>query len=205
MAQAAFFSVAGGDGNVYNDNAGNWATVKGLTSGTSQKNVGSANIYASNLTTRSIGRGFFPFDTSSIPPGSVITSATLRIHVSVVVASNGTFHLVQSTQADPTSLADADFDAITNATGAMTSGGSVGISSTGEKTITFNATALGWITPGGYTKLAVVEEHDQADSDPGAGDYRFTVEFVEDATESNRPLLTVNYEAGGEIQSAFFM
>lgn len=186
MAQYTGNSVAGGDGNIYVDNGGTWATVRAATTGTAQASASNVNIYASMFTSRSIGRMFVPFDTSSIPTGSTIDSATIDFYVNTIHGSNGTIHLVKSTQASATALVDGDFDALE-----YTTGGSVAISTTGTKQITLNATALTWIVAGGYTKLALIEEHDQSNTDPNPNDYRFGIYTSDNG--SDKPLLTINY------------
>jgi len=200
MASLAVNSNSGGDGNVYNDNVGTWATVKGLTTGTVTGGGDTVNVYASVLTTRSIGRIFLPFNTSALTSGAVISAATLQFNVTQIFGSNGTLHAVQTTQADPTSLAAGDFDNIAGSSSTMTSGGSVAVSSTGIKTITLDATGLTWISKTGYTLLALVEDRDLTNTDPSPNDYRFGVNTNEYATSGNRPLLTITYtvpSAGG--------
>lgn len=199
MAQLIQTSVSGGDGNIFNDNAGSWATVKALTTGTAQSSGDPVNVYASNFTSRSLSRIFIPFLTSNIGADKGITSASLSFNVTTVFASNGTLHVVQSTQSDPTSLANGDFANIPGATSTMTSGGSVAVSTTGIKTITLNSTALTWISSTGYTKLALVEDHDLTNTDPSASDYRFGVNMAENGTAGNRPTLTINFDDGSSF------
>jgi hypothetical protein len=197
MASVAVTSIAGGDGNIFNDNGGTWATVKALTTGTAQATSDPVNVYAAVFSSRSLARIFLPFDTSSIPTGSTIISAVLQFTVTAILTSNSTLHVVQSTQADGSSLVGNDFDNIPNSTGALTTGGSVSVTTTGVKSITLNATALGWITPGGTTKLALVEDHDVSNTDPSPGDFRFSVNMAENATPANRPILTISFSLGG--------
>lgn len=204
MPTYAKTSVTGGDGNVFNDNTGlSWAALKALTTGTAQASGDPVGVYASVIVSRSLSRTFLPFDTSSIPAGSTIVSATIQFNVTQIVSSNSTLHIVQSTQADPTSLVNNDFDNIPNSSGSLTSGGSVAVSATGSQTITLNATGLGWIVPGGYTKFALVEDHDVTNTDPSPNDYRFNVNTSENGTAGNRPTLTVIYAGGDE--GAYFI
>jgi len=197
MASLAVNSNSGGDGNVYNDNAGTWATVKGLTTGTAAGGADPVNVYASMLSSRSLARIFLPFDTSALTSGATISAATLQFNVTQIFGSNGTLHAVQTTQADPTSLAAGDFDNIAGSSSTMTSGGSVAVSSTGIKTITLDATGLTWISKTGYTLLALVEDRDLTNTDPNPNDYRFAVNTNETATSGNRPLLTITYTLPG--------
>ncbi len=206
VTQATVTSVSGGDGTIYNDDAGTWATVKGLTTGTAQGATDPSNVYAGNSASRCIGRGFLPFDTSSIPAGAVIQNATLQINVTALPGSSGgTFHVVQTTQTDPTSLASADFDNIAGSSGSMTTGGSTTINVTGAKTVPLNATGLGFITGGGYTKLALCNDHDATNTDPGASMYRVSINYAENGTAANRPTLTVDYTLPESGQAVWFM
>jgi hypothetical protein len=192
-------SLAAGDGNVFNDNAGTWATVKGLTSGTAQPTADPVSVYASKLISSSIGRIFLPFDTTSIPTGATVESVKLTFNVTDVLSSNGTIHVVQSTQAAPDNLVNNDFDNLL-----FVSGGSVAITTTGSKDINFNATGLAFVTKGGFTLLALIEEHDQTNSDPDPDDFRFSVNMSENATPESRPTLTVTY-SGGADDRAYYM
>lgn len=200
MASLVVTSNTGGDGSIFNDNTGlSWASLKALTTGTAQAATDPVNVYASVLSSRSLSRIFIPFDTSAIPAGSTIVSASLQFNLTQILSSNSTLHVVQSTEVDGSSLVGNDFDNIPNSSGALTTGGSVSITTTGSKSITLNATALGWITAGGTTKLAIVEDHDVTNTDPSPSDFRFAVNMSENATPANRPTLTITYIASGII------
>ena len=123
-----------------------------------------------------VQRTFLPIDTSSIPADATVTAVTLNFNANYEGGYTTTVaHLVQTTQATTSSRDLADFDLVAGIPGgAMTSGGSVAIangSPATAKTITGNATSLGWITKAGTTKLALVVEKDQTNTAPtGAGD-----------------------------------
>lgn len=189
-----FTSVAGGDGNVYVDNGGTWATVRSATSGTAQAGSDPVGVYASQLTSRSIGRIFIPFDTSLLPDLATIVSATITFNVTAVLSASGTIHAIQTTQADPTSLVGEDYDTVI-----FMSGGSVAVSATGSKVITLNATARGWINIAGYSKFGLIEDHDLTNTDPVTTDHRFTVNMAENATIGDRPTLSVEYTLAENI------
>jgi hypothetical protein len=204
LATTTFTSTAGGDGNIYNDNGGSYATVRALTTGTAQPSTDPVNLYASLLSSFSISRGFTPFDTSSLGAGATISSADHIFTVSSVVAGTPTIHSAQSNQASGTSLAAGDYDNFTGLPGGViTSGGSASASSTGQKTITLNATGRGWISLTGYSMFGLVEQGDQQNSDPGSVDNRCSINMAENATPANRPQLTVTYTSleGGTIMS----
>lgn len=65
-----------------------------------------------------------------------------------------------------------------------------------EKTITLNDTGLSWINPGGTTKLALRSLEDINVSAPTTLE-RVTIYSGAQAAEEDRPLLTVEWVAGG--------
>lgn len=200
MATFITTAVAGGDGNVYIDAGGTWANVKAQVTGTADASVDPVNVYTGNLgggTNRSIGRMFIPFDTALLPVGAIISALTITVTCTAVLGAS-TFDIVESTQADPTSLVGGDFDAIPGATGTMTSFSSLAISTTGAKVFTLDANGIANINPGGYSLFALVENHDVTNTDPGlASDYRISVNTSNNGTAGNRPTLEVTYILSG--------
>lgn len=194
-------AVTAGDGNIFIDNGGTFATVRNATSGTSQPNSDNVNLYCSQLTSRSISRGFFPYTNPSIPSGSIIDSGTFKFTCTAVVAGSPTAHLVRSTQASASTLANTDYDNINEvpSTGAVTSCGSVVVTAA-LKTITINATGLAHVTPGANILFALMEAGDQSNTDPVTNDNRFTINTSDNGTAANRPTLNIVYTpppAGG--------
>ena len=196
-------ATAAGDGNVFIDNGGDWATVRGAATGTAQDTTDPVNIYASVFTTHSIGRIYHPFNTSTLPVGSTIESAAHKFTVSSVEAGAATAHSAQSNQASADALVAADYNNWTGLPGDITSGGSVSVGSTGAKSIALNGTALGWIVRGGNTLLGLVEANDQDDVDPGATDNRSGINTSENATDGSRPKINVVYSGVGGDYSVF--
>lgn len=193
-------SIAAADGNVYNDNGGAWATVRALGTGTPQPSTDPVNIYASKLISSSIGRGFIPFNTSTIGGGARVTAGSLVINVSNKLGADGTIHLIQTTQASGTNLLSADYDNV-----AFSSGGSLPITAAAKGTIVLNATALGWINTTGTSFLGLIEDHDLTNTDPDPNDYRFEINMTENATAANRPTLTLTYiPSGGYIGGKYY-
>lgn len=180
-------TISGGNAQVHNDGGTSWAQVRAL--GTGATSTGDPiNIYASYLNPNwLIGRGFIPFDTSSIGTASV-DAGTLTFNVETVIGVTGTLHLVLGNQASGAAIASADFGSV-----GFVSGGSVAVSSTGLKSIVLNASGLSFINSLGTSKLGLIEARDQSNTDPNPSDYRFSVNLVSNGTAGNRPTLTLSY------------
>ena len=179
-----------GDGSVFYDNAGTWAGVRNGSAGSGGADHTSnpTRFYAAKIAaTFYCGRLFLPFDTSALTTDATIVSAVLKFTVEEVLSANATAHLVQTNAASNTALATSDFNSVT-----YTTGGNVLVSSTGQKIITLNGTALTWISKTGVTKLGIVEDHDYTNTEP-AVDNRIDVYMGEDATAGNRPTLEITY------------
>ena len=161
-----------------------------------------------------IRRAFLPFDTSSIPAGSIISSATLNVYVTAKTNSDndGTDYItvVQTSQAAHSSLADVDYDqcgSINSPTEGVDSGERKDITSisvSAYTTFTLNATGQGWIkksgedapcsTTNGITCLGIREGHDTADS-PITDDTINQISFStsEHSGTTQDPYLSVTY------------
>src|SRR6266571_5331205 len=135
MANYTGTSIVNGDGDIFVDNGGAWATVHALGTGSPMPTTSPVNIYASKLASSSIGRGFIPFDKSNIGGGSV-TSGSLVINITQVFSANGTIHLVLGNQASGGTLVSSDFGSPTLGIG--NSGGSLPITASGLGTIVLN-------------------------------------------------------------------
>jgi hypothetical protein len=123
-----------------------------------------------------IYRGYFYFDTSAIPVGSTIDSATLALYVADKTFTNANCTnfdvVVQSGQPtyphDP--LQNTDF----NKNYYSGNGGSINTNNinTGQyNNISLNSTGRGWINLGGTTKLCLRSSRDINANPPAFGDY----------------------------------
>jgi len=116
-------------------------------------------------------RAFIPVDTSGIPDGDTITDAVQYINTNSITNNDNDgddwINIVQTSQASPTSLANADYDqcgAIDNPTEGATRIDFGSLASAGNYTaFTLNATGRGWIDKTGYTYLGMREGHDALD------------------------------------------
>jgi len=144
-----------------------------------------------------IDRGFLSFDTSDIPDGATIISATLTLYHESFTGYNGVtsglLYLVNSTQASGTALANGDYDALGTTQGNSTAIW-VGAAYYGSNAYVLNSTGLSWISKTGYTTLALRTNYDKNDSSPGTGvSLGFRGSFYSSNNSSNKPTLTVNY------------
>jgi len=145
-----------------------------------------------------IGRGFFPFDTSGLSDEAVISEAIMYVCCkSPTSVYTGVVTVVQTTQAATDTLTAEDFDqcgAVDNPTEGTDSPSS---SQTNNSyyAITLNATGRGWISKTGFTKLGQREKnHDCADSAPGnSNTCRLQQAFSEYADTSSDPYLSITY------------
>lgn len=156
--------VAGsGDGNIEATDA-TWATVRGATTGSASSAGNPITVEAS--TGYIINRVFIPVDTSGIADTDNVDSCVLDAYWQATGSDGDTtsVHLVQTSQASTSTLADADYDNLT-----FTSGGSEtlsGLAESARDTITFNATGLTWISKTGFTKIGLVNSRDFNNSAP---------------------------------------
>lgn len=179
---ATFWSDRGGDGSREASSAV-WATAHDAASASSDF---SRVACSGDIGDYEVGRVFLPFDTSALPDSITIVSAILSLYATDPHSSSETWVVVQSTQANNSSLADADFDQL-----GTTSGGTIlatGISTGAYNDITLNATGRGWISKTGYTPLGLRGLNDINNTAPGAVREDFTINFT-----TTTPKLVVTY------------
>ena len=216
---ATQFFVGAGDGDVDRSGGVSWAdahdtasgTAVDYTTGTTTAESGYSNIKAAAWY---VNRVFFPFDTSSIPAGAVVSSATLNVYVTFTFNQvNDAYDyltVVQTSQSTHTQLANADFDkcgAVTTPTEGIDTSERKDITNITQYaylTITLNATGKGWIKKSGQTSnctsttgitcLGVREGHDTTNTDVGtAGSNYAQMSTSETSGTSNDPYLSVSY------------
>jgi hypothetical protein len=137
--------------------------------------------------TGTIHRQFFQFDTSSIPDGATINSVDMKLTASSVTGSMTVSAQLGTQNTNPTAV---DFDSFTG-----NYFGTVLVSSTGQKTIPFNAEGLAAISDTGLTKIVVRNyTYDYLNVIPPEGYVGYVTFYMQDhATQSYRPQLIINY------------
>ena len=179
------------DGSLYVGNA-SYATVRSATTGT----LDTSTIYLGNelVGIYYIYRGYLYFDTSTIPVGAIIISATLSIFGNGVTGpENDNIQIVSTTAHD--TLEAGDFDLVGSTPFNDTAPAFSTMSQVAYTVIELNASGIANIVLGGATKFALRAKRDIDGTTPS--DRSFIQIFTsEDATEAKHPLLTVNYIEG---------
>lgn len=206
-----FYSGAG-DGSVsYNGDAGAgtaWATGHDAVTGSSMRDDEDP-AYGPMITIRNdngllggIGRWFSPHNTTSLTLSATLVSAVYSYMAQYFgdywsTDAKSRLDLVQSTQADPITLALADFDQLGTTLGAS-SIDLTGLSTETYINFTLNATGLTWISKTGWTLLGSREGHDTDNTSPAqpAGETRYTGIYPytsEEAGTTSDPKLVVTF------------
>lgn len=154
--------------------------------------------YRSNiLGTCQISRGYLTFDTSSVPPGSTISAATLQIYVTAKTNQlNDGNDTIQVTRPNAT---------WTSWTGTGSNALDIGsISTSAYNTFTLNATGYTYLTLGGTSELGLQGGHDLAGSmaDDGAQGNSITYSTSEQSGTTQDPTLSITYTA---VSKAFWL
>lgn len=221
-----FYSQAG-DGYVnYSDWSGDWSAVRSQTTGTAASYTQHIAPFSEVIPAicsiegetwvcnyHLISRGFIPFNTSVIPAGVAITSATLNLYTwvsgGVYDADNDGYDyltVVQTSQASHTQLVTADYDNIGTIEG-VDSGDRKDISSiaTGAYlSFTLNAVGRGWIAKSGQASncsntsgiscFGLREGHDLEGVAPDVEQYTGVNFYAsEQSGTSKDPYLSVTY------------
>ena len=168
-----------------------------------------------------IARAFVPIDTSSIPSGATISSATFNVYVTAKEDTDNDAEayitVVQTSQAAHNTLSNGDYDAcgaVDNPTEGIDSGQRkdiTSISTSAYLSFTLNSTGLGWIKKSGETSncgstagitcLGMREGHDATDTRITAftGANSITFYASEQTGTSNDPYLSVTYTGGASF------
>lgn len=192
------YTDAGGDGTAY-EYATTFALARagagdGHGDTATEDNPARTSYY--NANDSRIWRGFYPVDTSALPSNANITAATFNIYGTSFVRTDSTdngFTLIQTTQADPTDLATADYANVGTTEGATR----INVddwNTSGYNIWTLNATGRSWINKGAgaWTKLGIREGHDLDNHQPD-GHTTADAYFADRAGDSEDPYLSVTY------------
>lgn len=187
------FTTSASDGNVYGSGA-SYTTLWSASTGSVDSSSTAIYIGQSLVSNYNIWRGFVYFDTSAIPDGATISSATLKLAGYADDSATDFYITIQNGQptypSDPLVATDYDKTYYSGNGGSLTT---VGFSTTGYNNITLNATGLGWINKTGTTKLCLRSDREIAGTTP-TGNECVRVSSYEYGT-SWRPSLVVTYAA----------
>ena len=173
-----------------------WSSVRGATDG-GGVSATSANCYPSAIWDGSeydMKRAFFPVDTGGLPDGAVISAASL--YLTRWYGSTSNHGIIQTSQADPTTLTTADFDALT------LNSPTEGASRIAYDDMTFevpyeivlNASGRGWINKSGYSLFGVREADKDIDNNaPADTTHAMYIYCSEASGTSFDPYLSVTY------------
>jgi len=144
-------------------------------------------------------RGFYLFDTSSLPDNAKIRSATFGLYITAVANDfNSSVCLVAGTPASDTAIGTADYDQF----GTTQLASDVAISSISTNNYnnwTLNATGLGLISKTGITKFGLVSNHDRTNTAPTWASGSQSVIVAQFSEGANKPKLIVSYSLGAAL------
>jgi hypothetical protein len=207
------YYAGAGDGYV-EANDTTWDLTHDATDGATADYIGTnTRVSVGQFANWGIRRAFFPVDTSGIPDGATINSATFYAKTSTIGDNDDNdgddfFVLVGPTsQADPTQLVTADFDtcgsvdAPQEITADRKDFSSIAAVGTYNSWV-LNATGLGIISKTGYTLIGMREGHDVVDSAIVGGvnaDNQIRFYTSEQAGTGDDPYLEVDYTPPGDV------
>lgn len=176
-----------------------WATIRGAAGSFSNDTNTSLNLGFLAAGTGSgkwnyAQRGISLFNTTIIPLGATIVSATLEYYIvaKTVTLAGQSIVIVGSTPASNVAIANGDYAqlaAVAFCTPVTLASLTVGA----YNTFTLNAAGLAAITLGGITKLGSRLESDRANAEPSWGSVQEAGADADSAEGTNKPKLTITY------------
>lgn len=195
---STFYADAGGDGYIARFSAFTWSGARDGSSGSSNLDTeGAFGLFVSTFSagSYSLTRHYFPFDTSPISSGDVISSATFSVYSGSTSLLNNDSTSVVPVRSNQSSLASLDFPDWVPAsyTQLSTPIALSNWSSDGYKNYALNT--VNYIAKGsGFTKLMLTTTLDTANSAP-TGSNRGRVYFSDQGGTSQDPKLVVVHAA----------
>lgn len=205
------YNPSAGDGSLRAHDGGTWSSLRTITDNgtpggaTVDNNTGTDSsglvIEAAESDRFYCRRGYFPFDTSSIPDTASIEQSGTKFRVYVTAKTDNddlSVALTGTTQSSVSSLATSDYSALTvnSPTEYATRINVTSLSTSAYNDFEANASLVAYISKTGNTKLGLRSSADvdnSAPTDNTANDV--TVNFSESG--SNKPELIVVYSLGG--------
>lgn len=200
-----FFSGSG-DGDIFGSSAV-WDTIHDSSTGsvevTQTSAVVDSHLFGGNYV---IERGYVPIDTSALEDEGVVKTAILYLKGSAVILHNDGGGaqdysvIVQSSQADPTTLASEDFDqcgSVNNPTEGSARFLTANWNDTAYNIFRLNDTGRSWVSKTGYTTLGVRYGYDAEDvAPPSAGQRYISFATSEVSGTTSDPYLEVVISSG---------
>lgn|SRR3990167_7567923 len=195
------------DGNVQAADNATWSVIHDATTGPGGSDSATDSWIIASLDTGNykIARGFILFDTSAIPDGSTIDSATVRLtnnSTSNADTNNYSLGIVASSPASNTAIVAGDYDNFT--VHSDTVFGSIDLTAfidNASHTITINASGLAVIDKAGVTKYGIrlSGDYNETAGHGGApgGQNETQVRMSETAGTDSDPQLTITYTVPG--------
>lgn len=207
------YYAGAGDGSVQRTSDFDWAGLHDTADGNLADYTSAYrdNIVSRLSPSRLIARAFFPIDTSGIGTGNTVTAAVLYVFLDQFSKYNADndgddwINVVQTNQADTSSLIVGDYDVCGDAVNNPTEGATrIDITSMTANTYigwTLNATGRGWIDVTGVSKLGLREGHDCINSSISTGSLGDGGAFYTSAQTgtSKDPYLDVTVSAGATV------
>ena len=193
MATITIYGVSGALGTIEGPNSSNYTTIHDASTGQSAY-ASSGNIQNEVwVGAYLIMRAPMIFDSSGIPAGATINSATLYIYPTGGTRSgDGSYARIVSFTGSGTTIANADY--LYTKYGTVNGGETIlsSLTAGAYRAIAFNATGLAYIIAGGTTKFALRDTGDINSTVPGGINARLSFEGV---AGGNPPKIVIDYTA----------
>ena len=196
--------TSAGDGFNGRDDVDSWANIRAQANGEAAVDGTAIDIC---IEARAFGggqfslqRSYYPFDTSTLASGATIQApSTLSLYQAGSLANPDSLSLVliQTTQASISSIALADYSALTlnSPTEGATRKTVASVVTNAYNDFALNASGLAFVNPGGNTKLGIRSNLDVDNSAP-AGNNVMGVTFSEQTGTTQDPKLAITYTVG---------
>lgn len=187
------FFASSGDGQVTSV-TGAWATARGLASGALTANTLTPGLYTIGANDNDIKRNFFPFDTSSLGAGAIVTAGTFSFYATGSITNTGTsiMTFTISTQISGVTLGTGDYSQLTlnSPTEIASRFNYSSVTSEVYNDIALNAAGIAAINTTGYTKILERHARDVDNSELNGMNDSFS---IQSSTGANKPKLVVAY------------
>lgn len=195
------------DGSVTNGFNANWATVRNGVTGTSANdNAAEDRAFQTHFTGGNyfVQRGFFLFNTASIPDADTVSSATFSLFTGstgIQTGGGGDVDIVSSSPASNTAIVTADFDqvgSVSFATAALTS-----LSAGAYNDFSLDANGVANVSKTGVSKFGVRGSKDLDNVAP-TGESGWFVYYADQSGTTNDPKLVVVHASASVPEQVIF-